>query len=179
LDSGYAGPPFRWDEERRFLLRCELDAAYFHLYLGPPAEWGTEQASDVGGQVSEQESEVSSQATAKENQTLIEMFPTPRDAVDYIMETFPIVKRKDIRRTEIKNESGEVTTPGNYITKDTILTIYDQIQQAIETGKPFQTTLNPPPGPPVDEAGNFIPATDWDKSHWPSHIHPSRHDQPG
>ena len=31
-DLGYHGPPFRWDEERRFLLRCELDAAYFHLY---------------------------------------------------------------------------------------------------------------------------------------------------
>ena len=32
-DCGYDGPPFRWDEERRFLLRCELDAACFHLYL--------------------------------------------------------------------------------------------------------------------------------------------------
>ncbi len=31
-DCGYHGPPFRWNEERRFLLRCELDAAYFHLY---------------------------------------------------------------------------------------------------------------------------------------------------
>ncbi|HEY1353700.1 MAG TPA: N-6 DNA methylase [Ktedonobacteraceae bacterium] len=31
-DCGAAGPPFRWNEERRFLLRCELDAAYFHLY---------------------------------------------------------------------------------------------------------------------------------------------------
>jgi len=31
-ELGYHGPPFRWDEERRFLLRCELDAAYFHLY---------------------------------------------------------------------------------------------------------------------------------------------------
>ena len=32
-DCGYDGPPFRWDEERRLLLRCELDAAFFHLYL--------------------------------------------------------------------------------------------------------------------------------------------------
>jgi hypothetical protein len=31
-DVGYDGPPFRWDRERRFLLRCELDAAFFHLY---------------------------------------------------------------------------------------------------------------------------------------------------
>jgi hypothetical protein len=31
-DCGYDGSPFRWNEERRFLLRCELDAAFFHLY---------------------------------------------------------------------------------------------------------------------------------------------------
>ncbi|MCA9692930.1 MAG: SAM-dependent DNA methyltransferase, partial [Myxococcales bacterium] len=31
-DQGYEGPPFRWDDERRFWLRAELDAAYFHLY---------------------------------------------------------------------------------------------------------------------------------------------------
>ncbi|WP_063765911.1 Eco57I restriction-modification methylase domain-containing protein [Streptomyces cellulosae] len=29
---GDDGPPFIWDEERRFLIRAELDAAYFHLY---------------------------------------------------------------------------------------------------------------------------------------------------
>lgn len=32
LDVGYDGPPFRWDPERRILLRAELDAAFFHLY---------------------------------------------------------------------------------------------------------------------------------------------------
>lgn len=31
-DLGYEGPPFRWEPERRFEIRCELDAAYFHLY---------------------------------------------------------------------------------------------------------------------------------------------------
>jgi hypothetical protein len=31
-DVDYSGPPFRWDPERRFLLRCEIDAAFFHLY---------------------------------------------------------------------------------------------------------------------------------------------------
>ena len=25
-------PPFIWDPERRFQLRCEIDAAFFHLY---------------------------------------------------------------------------------------------------------------------------------------------------
>lgn len=31
-DLGYNGPPFKWDDNRRFLLRAELDAAFFHLY---------------------------------------------------------------------------------------------------------------------------------------------------
>jgi hypothetical protein len=112
LDCGYAGPPFRWDEERRFLLRCELDAAYFHLYLGPPAECGADSPE------------------------LREMFPTPRDAVDYIMETFPIVKRKDERQH------------GEYRTKRVILEIYDAMQKAVDTGQPYQTRVNPRPGPP-------------------------------
>ena len=31
-DCGDEGAPFVWDPERRFRLRCELDAAFFHLY---------------------------------------------------------------------------------------------------------------------------------------------------
>jgi len=124
LDCGYSGPPFRWDEERRFQLRCELDAAYFHLYLGTPAEWGADSPQ------------------------LREMFPTPRDAVDYIMETFPIVKRKDIKRTEAKNDSDEVTTEGTYITKDTILTIYDEMAESIANGATWESPLDPPPADP-------------------------------
>ena len=31
-DLGYPGSPFRWDEGRRFILRSELDAFYFHVY---------------------------------------------------------------------------------------------------------------------------------------------------
>jgi len=79
---------FRWDEERRFLLRCELDAALFHLYLGTEHEWRQQPAA------------------------LTQSFPTPRDAVSYIMDTFPIVKRKDEARTEQKNAAGEVVKPG-------------------------------------------------------------------
>src|SRR5207237_2284925 len=70
-DCGWPGPPFRWDDERRFLLRCELDAAFFHLYLGSETEWRQQAAA------------------------LTQAFPTPRAAVSYIMDTFPIVKRKD------------------------------------------------------------------------------------
>ncbi len=31
-NCGDDGPPFIWDLDRRFQLRCELDAAFFHLY---------------------------------------------------------------------------------------------------------------------------------------------------
>lgn len=150
VDCGYSGPPFRWDEARRFLLRCELDAAYFHLYLGSPSEWGADSPQ------------------------LREMFPTPRDAVAYIMETFPIVRRKDIARTQIKNESGEFIQKGRYITKDTILEIYDEMRRAIDTGHPYQTRLDPPPGPPTDTQGNSISEAEWDTENWPAHIHAPR-----
>lgn len=31
-DCSFEGPPFHWDDERRFALRAELDAAFFHVY---------------------------------------------------------------------------------------------------------------------------------------------------
>jgi len=109
-DVGYDGPPFIWDEERRFLMRCELDALYFHLYQ------------------------------------------IQRDDVDYIMETFPIVKRKD--------EAAH----GEYLTKRIILEMYDQMaalpimhvpapkdesaMYAVPDVSQWVTWLNPPPADP-------------------------------
>lgn len=137
-DCGYEGPPFRWNDDRRIVLRCELDAAYFHLYLGAEADWNSGHSA------------------------LVEMFPTPRHAVEYIMETFPIVKRKD--------EQAHV----EYRTKRVILEIYDEMTEAIRTGQPYHTRLDPPPGPPTDAEGNFIPMAEWDPTNWPSHIHQPR-----
>ena len=121
-DCGWSGPPFRWDEERRFLLRCELDAAFFHLYLAaePSGDW----------QPTEDE-------TPEELARLKSSFPTPRDAASYIMDTFPIVKRKDEAKFE-----------GEYRTKRVILEIYDALADCIRTGQPYQTRLDPPPADP-------------------------------
>jgi hypothetical protein len=77
-DLGYTGTPFAWDVERRFALRCELDAAFFHLY-------GME-----------------------------------RDDVDYILDTFPIVKRRD------EQEFGE------YRTKKVILERFGEYAEGIK-----------------------------------------------
>jgi len=70
-DLGYEGAPFVWDEARRFRLRCELDALYFHLY------------------------------------------GMARGDVEYIMDTFPIVRRKD------------EAAYGEFRTKRVILEMYD------------------------------------------------------
>jgi hypothetical protein len=91
-DCGWFGPPFVWDEARRFQLRCELDAAFLHLY-------GLSRA----------------------------------DAA-YILDTFPIVRRKD--------EAAH----GTYRTRDTILALYDHLSEASATGKAFTSPLDPPPG---------------------------------
>jgi len=47
--------------------------------------------------------------------------------VDYIMETFPIVKRKDI------------AAYGEYRTKRMILEIYDAMAKAMRTGVPYES----------------------------------------
>ncbi|MCL4733112.1 DUF559 domain-containing protein [Patescibacteria group bacterium] len=105
-DVGWDGPPFIWDEERRFLMRCELDALYFHLY------------------------------------------GIARDDVDYIMETFPIVKRKDIAATATDDFEGE------YVTKRVILEMYDQmaalgVHEDADRIADFETWLTPPPADPA------------------------------
>ena len=64
------------------------------------------------------------------------LYGIERDDVDYIMETFPIVKRKD--------EAAH----GSYRTKEKILEIYDAMQRAIESGESYPTVLDPPPADP-------------------------------
>ena len=62
------------------------------------------------------------------------LYGIERDDVDYIMETFPIVKRKDVERY------------GSFRTKELILDVYDAMSDAIRTGEPYLTNLDPPPG---------------------------------
>ena len=124
-DCGWTGFPFRLDDDRRFLLRCELDAAFFHLYV-PSEAWGDWQPPRqiaINHQVE----------TPEQLAELTRHFPTPRDAVDYIMDTFPIVRRKD------EAQHGE------FRTKRVTLDIYDAMQTAVATGEPYRTVLDPPP----------------------------------
>lgn len=91
-ELGLSWPPFVWELERRFMLRAELDATFFHLY------------------------------------------GVDRDDVDYIMDTFPIVRRKD------EAEHGE------FRTKRVILEVFDAMQAAMDAEVKYQTILDPPPG---------------------------------
>jgi len=119
IDCGFDGPPFLWDDQRRFEIRSELDAAFFHLYL--PA--------DHDGQWRPAEVE-----TAKQLETLKTHFPTPRHAVGFILDQFPLVRQKDEK------------AHGRYRTKERILEIYDAMLAAQRSGEPYQSALNPPPG---------------------------------
>jgi hypothetical protein len=82
---GYHGPPFRWDEARRFTLLCELDAIYFRLYQ------------------------------------------IPREDVGYMLDSFPIVRRKDEAQF------------GEYRTKRVILERYDDMADAVRLGLRYKT----------------------------------------
>ena len=49
----------------------------------------------------------------------------------------------------------------------------------MQTGQSYQTCLDPPPGPPADEPGNFLPLPEWRPgeprpANWPRHIHTPR-----
>jgi len=57
-----------------------------------------------------------------------------RDDVDYVMDTFPLIKRRDEQRY------------GSFRTKELILEVYDAMADAVRTGEPYQTILDPPPG---------------------------------
>jgi len=90
-DCGWHGPPFGWDGERRLHLRCELDAAFFHLYGIRRAE------------------------------------------VDHIMESFPIVKRRDR------------ALHGEYRTKLLIVELYDRMQHAMSGSGQLRSIRAPCP----------------------------------
>jgi hypothetical protein len=93
-ELGYHGPPFPWDETRRFILRCELDAAFCHLY------------------------------------------GLSREEASHVLTTFPIVRRHDEEAY------------GEFRTQRVILEIYDDLQQAMSTGAPYRSRVDPPPGDP-------------------------------
>jgi hypothetical protein len=64
------------------------------------------------------------------------LYGIERDDVDYIMETFPIVRRKD------------EAAYGEYRTKRLVLEIFDALAEAQRKGVPYKTILDPQPADP-------------------------------
>ena len=71
------------------------------------------------------------------------LYGIERYAVDYIVETFPIVKHKDEQKY------------GKYRMKRVILKIHDEMERAKEMGEPYKTRLEPPPADPAVAHGQF------------------------
>jgi len=72
VEYGNLDEPFKWSENERFKIQCDLDAIYAHLY------------------------------------------GLDKEEISYILDTFPIIKRKDIDKF------------GSFRTKETILKMYDE-----------------------------------------------------
>jgi hypothetical protein len=118
-DFGIPRVAFDWNEDRRFEITCELDAAAFHVYL----------PSNDDGSWLRQDGE-----SAKELTRLSQDFAKPRNAVAHIFECFPIVRRDDEARFNC------------YRTKERVLTIYDRMLEAQRTRTGFASSLDPAPG---------------------------------
>lgn len=84
--------------------------------------------------------------SAEIDSAVFHLYGISREDVNYILESFPIVKRRD------EHQYGE------YRTKNLILEAYDAMADAIGTGRPFQTKLDPPPADPRCVHGYTQPA---------------------
>jgi hypothetical protein len=62
------------------------------------------------------------------------LYGLDRDEVGHILDTFPIVRRKD------------ETVHGEYRTRRLVLENYDEMASAMRTGTSYQTSLDPAPG---------------------------------
>ena len=71
---------------------------------------------------------------AELNAGFFHLYGIERNDIDYIMETFLVVKRRNIEQY------------GSFRTKELILDVYDAMADAMGTGVPYQTILDPPPG---------------------------------
>jgi hypothetical protein len=84
-------------------------------YDGPPFPWNSEERE---------------QLIAELDAAFFHLYGVEREDVDYIMETFPIVKRKDI------------AAHGEYRTKRLILEIYEAMAEAQATGVAYASPLD-------------------------------------
>lgn len=76
------------------------------------------------------------------------LYGLSRDDSDYVMDTFPIVRRNDEKAR------------GEYRAKRVILEINDAMAEGTRTGRPYQTRLDPPPADPRVAHADTRPAAE-------------------
>lgn len=90
-------------------------------YAGPPFQWDPERRALLRAEL---------------DAAFFHLYGLAEEDVDYVMETFPIVKRRDEEKF------------GPFRTKMLILDVYRTMADAISTGVPYETILDPPPADP-------------------------------
>lgn len=104
-------------------------------YGGPPFRWIPERRADLVCEI---------------DAALLTLFNLVKDEASDVLDAFPIVRRRDEERY------------GEYRTKRVILEIYDAMAEAVRTGTPYKSRLDPPPADlrvahPSREGGKVIP----------------------
>lgn len=113
----------QWFEDRLVeLFHTSVETASFAREIGrrgAPFVWNPERRA---------------QLRAELDAAVFQLYGFPRDDVDYILGTFPIVNRKDV------DAFGEERT------RRLVLEAFDGLAHAIDTGMPYVSPLVPPPG---------------------------------
>jgi hypothetical protein len=90
-------------------------------YNGPPFRWDPLRRSLLRAEL---------------DAAFFHLYGIVRDDVAYVLDTFPIIRRNDEK------------AHGEFRTQRLVLEAYDAMAEAIRTGKPNQTRLDPPPADP-------------------------------
>jgi hypothetical protein len=90
-------------------------------YDGPPFRWHPERRAVLRADL---------------DAAFFHLYGLARDDADYVLDTFPIVRRNDEK------------AHGEYRTKRLVLEAYDAMAEAARTGRPYTTPLDPPPADP-------------------------------
>ena len=133
-DMGYAGPPFRWDEERRALLRAELDALYAHLYglnrkqlryILDPADLTPAELEDILDPWEEVTDSLDPEG-----------YTARAAASDFPGETFRVLKDKDNKQY------------GEYRTRNLVLAAWERLAAVDFDVESYVPMMDPPPADP-------------------------------
>jgi hypothetical protein len=69
--------------------------------------------------------------------SMLHVYGLGREDAEHVLDHFRVVRER------------EIAEMGSYRSRDTILDIYDQMTDAIESGSPYETILDPPPAHPT------------------------------